>query len=49
MFTPMVVQYLVGLCCLNHDPTAVEIILGDMVYDEAAQKPRDVDVTVSFK
>ena len=49
MFTPMVVHYLVGLCCLNHDPTAVEIILGDMVYDEAAQKPRDVDVTVSFK
>ena len=20
MFTPMIVQYLVGLCCLRHDP-----------------------------
>lgn len=49
MLTPMMVQYLVGLCCLRHDPDAVEITLGDMVYDEAAQKSRDVDVTVTFK
>lgn len=49
MLTPMMVQYLVGLCCLRHDPDAVEITLGDMVYDEAAQKTRDVDVTVMFK
>lgn len=49
MLTPMLVQYLVGLCCLHHDPDAVEITVGDMVYDQAAQKARDVDVTVTFK
>lgn len=27
MLTPMMVQYLVGLCCLRHDPDAVEITL----------------------
>lgn len=45
----MMIQYLVGLCCYRHDPDAVEITLGDMIYDEAAQKSRDVDVTVMFK
>lgn len=49
MLTPMMVQYLVGLCCLRHDPEAIEIILGDMVYDNAAEKERDVDVTITFK
>ena len=49
MLTPMMVQYLVGLCCLRHEPDAVEITLGDMIYDEAAQKSRDVDVTITFK
>lgn len=49
MLTPMMVQYLVGLCCLRHNPDAVEITLGDMVYDEAAQKLRDVDVTILIK
>lgn len=49
MLTPMMVQYLVGLCCLRHDPDAVEITVGDMVYDVAAQKKRDVDVTITFK
>lgn len=44
--TPMELQYLVGLCCLRRNPDAVEVILGDMVLDEAAEKPRDVDVTV---
>lgn len=49
ILTPMMVQYLVGLCCLRHDPTAVEIIVGDMVYDKAAEKKRDVDITITFK
>lgn len=49
MLTPMMIQYLVGLCCLRHNPDAVEITVGDMVYDRAAQKKRDVDVTITFK
>jgi hypothetical protein len=45
--TPMLVQYLVGLCCLRWDPEAIDIIIGDMVLDKAAGKERDVDVTVT--
>lgn len=47
MLTPMIVQYLVGLCCLRHDPEAIDVTIGDMVMDEAAGKERDVDVTVT--
>jgi len=43
----MLVQYLVGLFCLRHDPKAVDITIGDMVFDLAAGKERDVDVTVT--
>jgi len=43
----MLVQYLVGLCCLRWDPDAIDITIGDMVLDEAAAKERDVDVTVT--
>lgn len=49
MLTPMMVQYLVGLCCLKHEPECVEIILGDMVFDAAAEKTRDVDITITFR
>jgi hypothetical protein len=49
MLTPMMVQYLVGLCCLRHDPDAVDITVGDMVFDVAAGKGRDVDVTVTIQ
>lgn len=45
--TPMLVQYLVGLCCLRWDPDAIDVTIGDMVLDEAADKERDVDVTVT--
>jgi hypothetical protein len=45
--TPMLVQYLVGLCCLQWDPEAVDVTIGDMVLDAAAEKERDVDVTVT--
>jgi hypothetical protein len=44
---PMLVQYLVGLCCLRWDPDAIDVTIGDMVLDEAADKERDVDVTVT--
>jgi len=46
----MLVQYLTGLCCLhaNSDSEAVDIIIGDMVMDIAAEKERDVDVTVTI-
>lgn len=44
----MLVQYLVGLCCLRWDPDAIDVTIGDMVYDAAAAKERDVDVTVSI-
>ena len=45
----MLVQYLVGLCCLKWDPDAVDVTIGDMVYDAGADKDRDVDVTVTIK
>ena len=43
----MLVQYLVGLCCLKWDPDAVDVTIGDMVLDTAEDKERDVDVTVT--
>lgn len=48
MLTPMMVQYLVGLCCLRHNPEAIDVTIGDMVMDSAAGKERDVDVTVTI-
>jgi len=47
--TPMMVQYLVGLCCLKNDPEAVDVTIGDMVFDPVSETPRDVDVTVTMK
>ena len=49
MLTPMTTQYLVGLCCLQHNPDAIDITLGDLIYDTAAGKERDVDVTVTIE
>jgi hypothetical protein len=43
----MLVQYLVGLCCLRRNPDAVDVTIGDLVFDVAASKPRDVDVTIT--
>ena len=48
MLTPMMVQYLVGMCCLRHDSDAIDVTVGDMVMDDAAGKERDVDVTVTL-
>lgn len=49
MLTPMLVQCLVGLCCIRRDPAAVDVTIGDMVLDAVAKKKRDVDVTVTLK
>lgn len=49
MFTPMQLQYLVGLCCLRQNPGAVDITIGDMVLDDGSEKNRDVDVTVTLE
>lgn len=43
----MLVQYLVGLCCLKWDPAAIDVTIGDMVLDPCAEKERDVDITVT--
>jgi hypothetical protein len=48
MLTPMLVQYVVGLCCLRCNPDAVDVTVGDLVLDVAARKRRDVDVTVTL-
>lgn len=47
--TPMMLQYLVGLCYLQHDSDAINVTLGDMVYDAGAQEERDVDVTITIE
>lgn len=47
MLTPMQVQYLVGPCCLQRNPTAVNVTVGDMVSDAASGTERDVDITVT--
>jgi ribosomal protein S18 acetylase RimI-like enzyme len=47
--SPMLVQYLIGLCCLKWNPDAVDVTIGDMVYDSTAEKHRDVDVTVTVE
>ena len=48
ILTPMLVQYVVGLCCLRRNPDAVDVTVGDLVQDVAANKPRDVDITVTL-
>lgn len=43
------VHYIVGLLWRYSSYGSPEVVLGDRVYDEAAQKKRDVDVTVLYK
>lgn len=45
----MLVQYLVGLCCMRANPDAVEVELGDLVLDDVLGKKRDVNVTVTIR
>ncbi len=49
MLTHMLVQYVVGLCCQRTNPDAVQVELGDLVFDDASGKKRDVDVTVTVR
>lgn len=49
MLTSNDIKYLVGLLCSVTSPDNVDIILGDMVYDQAAEKKRDVDITIKYK
>src|SRR5450755_2152575 len=49
MLTPTDVHYLVGLLTRVSEGTDVEIELGGLVFDSAAEKERDVDVTVIKK
>ncbi|MFH1417172.1 MAG: restriction endonuclease [Planctomycetota bacterium] len=49
MLTATEVHYLVGLLTQISSPENVEIILGDMVQDNIADKKRDVDITVTYK
>lgn len=45
----MLVQYLVGLCCMHANPEAVQVELGDLVVDDVLGKKRDVDATVTIR
>jgi hypothetical protein len=46
LLTPNEIHFLVGILTMVSRPDGVEIELGSMVYDEAAEEERDVDVTV---
>lgn len=49
MLTPIDIHLLVGLLSKLTTSENVDIVLGEMVYDEAAQKKRDIDVTIRYK
>lgn len=48
MLTPTDIHLLVGVCSQMSHPSDVSITLGEMVYDEASDRKRDVDVTIKF-
>lgn len=48
MLTETDIHYIVGLLYLIASPENVQIEMGSMVYDNAAEKARDVDVTITF-
>jgi hypothetical protein len=49
MLTSMMVHYLVGLRCLRRNADAVDVTVGDLVLDTAAEERRDVDITVTLQ
>jgi len=49
MLTQTDIHYLVGLLTRVTVPDDVEVELGELVYDIAAQKKRDIDITVKHK
>lgn len=49
MLTPTDIHLLVGVFSKLTTPDNVDIVLGEMVYDEAAQRKRDIDITIRYK
>lgn len=49
MLTPTDIHLLVGILSKLTTPENVEIVLGEMVYDEASQRKRDIDIIVKYK
>ncbi len=49
MLTPIDVHILVGIFSKLTTPDNVDIILGDMVFDDAAKRKRDIDVTIKYR
>lgn len=49
MLTSNEVQFLVGLLLQAAEKETVEVVVGERVWDSAAEKYRDVDITVSYK
>jgi hypothetical protein len=49
MFNASEIHHLVGLLTQVSQPEAVEIILGEMIYNEASKTKRDLDVTIKYK
>ncbi len=49
MLSPTDVHYLAGLLTKISNPESVDIMLGDVVHDNIADKDRDVDITITYK
>ena len=49
MLTPTDVHLIVGVLSKLETPDNVDIVLGEMVYDEASQRKRDIDITIRYK
>lgn len=49
MLTHTDIHYVVGLLSRAASPDGVEVELGSRVYDDAAEKERDVDVTITMR
>lgn len=49
MLSPTDIHYIVGLLTKFKEGEKVNVVLGDSVYDIAAKKYRDVDVTIAYK
>ena len=49
MLTPTDIHLIAGLFSKISTPDDVDIILGEMVYDKAAKRKRDIDITIKYK
>lgn len=48
MLTPTDIHHLVGLLTMASSPDDVDVELGSMIYDVAAEEERDVDITITY-